>query len=70
MQLLRVYSFTPGLPPAVQKAVEIAESVGSDAPEEHIQTVLLQIPDSPEYFTFVSDDDGQGAEIMILCPLI
>ena len=70
MQLVRVYSFTEGLPPAVQKAVNIAESIGSDAPDEHVQEVLLEIPDSQEYFTFVKDDDGQGAEIMILCPLI
>jgi hypothetical protein len=70
MQLVRVYSFTEGLPPAVQKAVEIAESIGSDAPNEHVQAVLLEIPDSPEYFTFVSDDVGQGTEIMILCPLV
>jgi hypothetical protein len=70
MQLVRVYSFTEGLPSAVQKAVNIAESIGNDAPNEHVQAILLEIPDSQEYFTFVSDDDGQGAEIMILCPLV
>jgi hypothetical protein len=70
MQLVRVYSFTPGLPPVVQKATEIAESLGSDAPDEHVQAVLLEIPDSQEYFTFILDDVGQGAEILILCPLV
>jgi hypothetical protein len=70
MQLVRVYSFTEGLPPAVQKAVEIAESIGNDEPSEYIQAILLEIPDSQESFTFVKDDNGQGAEIMILCPLV
>lgn len=70
MQLVRVYSFTEALPPAIQKATEIAESLCNYATQEQVEEVLLAIPDSPEYFTFVSDDVGQGAEILILCPLV
>lgn len=70
MQLVRVYSFTEGLSPVVQKAVEIAESLCNYATDEQVQEVLGQIPESNEYFTFVSYPGGYGTEILILCPLV
>lgn len=68
MRLKKAYGFNYNLHPEIKKAVDIAESLRNWAPDEEVEAVLNQIPESTEYFTFIQYAGEYGTEIYILYP--
>jgi hypothetical protein len=69
MQLKRAYAFHKNLPADILQAVDIANSLVTNATDEQVEEVLSRIPESPNYSTFVTYPGGYGTEIYILYPV-